>query len=133
MKKSVIWVLMTITLIFVAFVGGVYVGRNFGHADVHIIGAPTNTPTMSTQATAPSGSNVPGTTASTATQPIFPININTATVEQLDLLPEIGPVLAQRIVDYRNEYGPYTSVNDLLYVNGIGEKTLAKIISLITV
>lgn len=51
------------------------------------------------------------------------ININTATPEQLDALTGIGPVYAQRIIDAR----PFSSVDDLLRVNGIGEKTLQKI------
>jgi competence protein ComEA len=51
----------------------------------------------------------------------------------LDLLPEIGPVLAQRIVAYRNAFGDFESIEDLLRVNGIGEKTLDKIRDYITV
>ena len=45
----------------------------------------------------------------------------------------IGPVLAQAIIDYRNEYGAFQKVEDLLHVSGIGEKTLEKIIDQITV
>lgn len=55
------------------------------------------------------------------------ININTATVEELQKLPGIGPVKAQNIVEYRNKYGKFTSTEELLKVNGIGEKTLDKI------
>lgn len=138
MKKSVIWILVTITLIFASFVGGVYVGRNFSHTDIHVISPTSNTPTTSSSSTSQPTGGDPSNDGNTApppstTAPIYPININTATVQQLDLLPEIGPVLAQRIVDYRNEFGPYTCAEDLLNVNGIGQKTLAKILSLITV
>lgn len=61
------------------------------------------------------------------------ININTATRAQLETLPGIGEVLAQRIIDYREANGPFTSVNQLTQVKGIGEKRLAAIIDLITV
>ena len=53
-----------------------------------------------------------------------PVDINTATIEQLQTLKGIGPALAQRILDYREEHGPFTSVEDLLNVKGIGEATL---------
>ena len=55
------------------------------------------------------------------------IDINTASVHELDLLPEIGPALAQRIVDHRSEHGPFASLDDLDAVNGIGPKTIAAI------
>ena len=55
------------------------------------------------------------------------ISLGTATLEQLDTLPGIGPVTAQAIIDHRTERGPFTSVDDLLDVKGIGEKTLADI------
>ncbi len=52
------------------------------------------------------------------------VNINTAGVSELDSLPGIGPVLAQRIVDWRTENGPFRSAEDLLNVEGIGRSTL---------
>ena len=55
------------------------------------------------------------------------ISLGTATLEQLDTLPGIGPVTAQAILDHRSEQGPFTSVDDLLDVKGIGEKTLSDI------
>lgn len=55
------------------------------------------------------------------------ISLGTATLEQLDTLPGIGPVTAQAILDHRSEHGPFTSVDDLLDVKGIGEKTLSDI------
>ena len=53
------------------------------------------------------------------------ISLATATLEQLDTLPGIGPVTAQAILDHRAEHGPFASVDDLLDVKGIGEATLA--------
>lgn len=51
------------------------------------------------------------------------VNINSANAEQLALLPRVGPSVAQRIVDFRKENGPFKSPEDLMLVQGIGEKT----------
>jgi competence protein ComEA len=61
------------------------------------------------------------------------ININTATVEELDLLPGIGEVTAQRIIDFREQNGPYRSVDDLVLVRGISSRMVNDLRSLITV
>lgn len=61
------------------------------------------------------------------------ININTATLEQLDQLPGIGPAIAQRIIDYREGSGGFTSVEQVTEVSGIGEATFNKIKDLISV
>ena len=52
------------------------------------------------------------------------VNINTADADELDASPGIGPVLAQRIIDWRTANGPFTSPEDLLQVSGIGQTTL---------
>ena len=61
------------------------------------------------------------------------LDLNTATEEELEALPGIGPALAERIVVYRTENGPYLSVEELLLVRGIGEKTLQKLEAYVTV
>jgi len=60
------------------------------------------------------------------------VNLNTATVDDLTTLPGIGPSYAKRIVDFREKNGPFKRVEDLLNVQGIGEKTLEKIRDRIT-
>ena len=49
------------------------------------------------------------------------VNINTATADQLQLLPRVGPALAARIIDYRESNGPFQSVDEIVAVKGIGE------------
>ena len=54
----------------------------------------------------------------------FRININTATVDELQIIPSIGPSLAEKIISYRNKYGPFQNYSDLLNVSGIGNTKL---------
>ncbi|MDT3331473.1 ComEA family DNA-binding protein [Microbacterium aquilitoris] len=61
------------------------------------------------------------------------VNLNTADVAALDTLPRIGPSIAQRILDWREENGRFTSVDDLMAVPGIGEKMLESLRDLVTV
>ena len=62
-----------------------------------------------------------------------PLNLNRATQAELELLPGIGPTLAQRILDYRAAYGPFLTTEQLMEVNGIGEKRYEALKSLVTV
>ena len=66
-------------------------------------------------------------------EPAGKININTATTEELDTLPGIGPALAQRIIEYREANGSFKSIEGIIGVSGIGEATLEKIRDLVTV
>jgi competence protein ComEA len=61
------------------------------------------------------------------------INVNAAMATELEELPGVGEVIAQAIVDYRTENGPFTSVDQLLDVSGIGDATLEDIRELVTV
>ncbi len=61
------------------------------------------------------------------------ININTASVEELQQLPRIGAKMAQRIVDFRKTHGRFNKIADLMKVKGIGESVFSKLKNLITV
>ena len=102
---------------------------------------PPTAPPPPPQATASPGNPLPPTPTNlppaVSTQPPAtnsgPININTATAAELEALPNIGPSIAQRIVDYRNEHGPFARIEDLKNVKGIGDKTFEAIAPFITV
>jgi competence protein ComEA len=62
-----------------------------------------------------------------------PVDLNQATQRQLDVLPGIGPVLASRIVEYRQRHGGFHSINELRAVSGIGSKRYAAMKDMVTV
>ncbi|MFF2436492.1 helix-hairpin-helix domain-containing protein [Streptomyces sp. NPDC058107] len=83
-----------------------------------VVGAPPGPQAFgATGGTAPGGAGAGATTG--------PVSLNSATVEQLDTLPGVGPVLAQHIVDYRTQHGGFRSVGELREVNGIGDRRFA--------
>lgn len=65
--------------------------------------------------------------------PAKPVNINTATSEELQLVPGIGPATAHKILQMRKSYGPFKSVDDLLATRGLGQKRLDKMRKYLTV
>jgi competence protein ComEA len=74
------------------------------------------------QGSLPAGEDAPGL-----------VDLNRADVAELDTLPGVGPTTAQAIVDHRSEHGPFTSVDDLIDVRGIGEAKLAQLRDLVRV
>ena len=125
MKNARIQPLILITCIFAAFVVGLFMGRNSERAPVQIQPIPSVSAAVETAATEMSATEPAPTELST-------VNINTATSEQLQTLPSIGPVLAGRIIAYRTEHDGFRSVGELTNVPGIGEKTLEAIWDLVT-
>ena len=73
------------------------------------------------------------TTGEPPAVPVVMVNLNTADGSQLETLPEVGPVTASSILAWRDTHGGFTSVDELLEVDGIGEATLAKIAPHVTV
>ena len=80
--------------------------------------------------TAPSATN---DTTPTATPATGIVNINTASVSELDTLPGIGPAYANAIINYRTTNGPFVRIEDIVKIKGIGPKTFEKLKSRITI
>ena len=69
--------------------------------------------------------------AGTSVPPSGPVHLNTATLEELDALPGVGPVTAQKILDYRQEHGSFASVDELDAIPGIGPARLEQLRELV--
>ncbi len=79
------------------------------------------------------GAGTGATSVGSSVGAIAQVNLNQATVEQLDTLPGVGPVIAERIVEYRKTHGSFSHTRDLLDVPGIGDAKFADMASAITV
>jgi competence ComEA-like helix-hairpin-helix protein len=75
----------------------------------------------------------PAIAGATKKPPLKPININSASSEELQQVPGIGPVTAEKILQMRKSYGAFKSVDDLLAIHGIGKKRLEKMRKYLTV
>ena len=103
--KKYLWIMIGITCMFLCTLLGIFIGRDTAGNYISLNSAVASAGTEET-------------TESTDGR----MDINTASPQQLQLLPGIGETLAQRIVDYRTEHGSFTSIEDLMKVSGIGEK-----------
>lgn len=126
MKNKVSVLLAVVTALFVGFTLGLFVGRNTGSGTV-TLAVPAQMQTAPTAAATAAAETVPEETVS------FPVNINTADADTLTALPGIGQVLAERIVAYRRQNGPFRVIEEITKVEGIGEKKAEAILDLITV
>ena len=109
-------ILLIMLLVSLGILSGIFIGRNTNTNLVSI------TPEQS----------ISGFKAETESKDTR-MDINSATVQQLTVLPGIGETLAERIVDYRQQNGNFSSVDELLYVDGIGKKKLENIEHLIKI
>ena len=114
MKKPQ-WILIGITAMFACVLLGIFLGRNTSHNYIPINNGTTPITGDSSDASQSQQDND------------GKININTATKQQLMLLSGIGETTAQKIIDYRTENGNFTAIEDLMKVNGIGEKKFEQI------
>ena len=133
MKKPVN-ILVALTCVFAAFLGGFYIGRKTNRAPVHIYQlTPAKEEPVSPEDNAEEDVDEEVIEEQDAPAEVSRLNINTADAAALVELPGIGPALAQRIVDYRTAHGGFEAVEELTKVSGIGDAKLMNILELITV
>ena len=133
MKKPVN-ILVALTCVFAAFLGGFYIGRKTNRAPVHIYQlTPAKEETVPPEDSGKETAEEVVGQEQNAPAEVSRLNINTADAAALVELPGIGPALAQRIVDYRTAHGDFAAVEELTKVSGIGDAKLMDILDLITV
>jgi competence protein ComEA len=84
-------------------------------------------------AVSPAAQTTAGPAAGAAAKPQVVVNLNTATLVELQGLPGIGAKTAERILQYREKHGPFKKIEELMNVQGIGEKSFLKLRSQLTV
>ena len=124
MQKSTFWIILVLFMIGMAMMIGLFIGR-ITSGDRIVIEKDETLPE--------SAENTDYTEGSLPSIIDGKININTADIELLMYLPGVGQTLALRIIGYRTEHGPFTDLNQLLNVSGIGEAKLESIIDYITI
>lgn len=121
MKKQHLSILVAVTLIFIAFTSGFFLGRNQNHETVFL----SKLPTAARHDASPIDITQPDSPTDTVS---FPVDLNSAGAEELAALPGIGPTLAERILEYRSANGPFASPEELLCIQGIGAGKLEAIL-----
>ena len=158
MKNKTLAALCALVLVFSGFTGGFFCGRNTRISAIQttktvyetlpaetvivmrgvLVTLPPETTAPPAETSAPTKSTPAKQTEEKVSKPTepkvtFPVNINTASKRELDALPGIGEVLAQRIIDYRQAHGKFQHLEELTNVSGIGQKRLDAILDYATV
>lgn len=118
MKKS-LYLPVTITLVFISLIAGVFIGRNSVGTLVTLDPLLGNPPSTTAPAQKPSE--------------LGKVNINTAGKDELVLLPGIGNTKAAKIIEFREQFGKFTCIDDLIYVDGFSYTTIEELRPYITV
>ena len=118
MKKFGALTLIGVTVLLIGLMIGLLAGRYWGHSGIKL----SQYDRKSVDSTKSTDSNVA----------IGKIDINSASLAELMMLPGIGETYAQRIIDYRNEHGMFTSIYELESISGIGKKRIESIAQYIT-
>ena len=123
MKNPRFCILTLLTVSICAFLLGFFLGRQTGTVQLQIGAEVAQHPVRISSPSAPT-ENLENS---------FPINVNISTAQQLTALPGIGEVLADRIITYREQYGDFISLEELMDVPGISQKRFDAIKDLITI
>ena len=126
--KTAVLLAYVLLVVCLAFTLGYLLGVNKGETQIRV----STVQAAPTTAAAPAETAAEEPAAQTPSEET-PIDLNTATQAQLELLPGVGPELAKRIIAYREEYGRFVAKEQLMDVEGIGEKRYASLEPLITV
>lgn len=121
MKNPRISIMPLLTVLFLVFTSGIFLYRNSHRPDIEVSYVAQGSASTSPLSVIAGQIEVP-----------IVININTASREQLMTLPGIGETLADRILAYRRQNGPFRTLEELLNVEGIGKEKLANILNYIT-